>query len=352
MTQTLDHTAAIDSEATQKDAVQGAGPACPNCQAVGVDTTQTWCRRCGYYAVLGKCVELAPWEREVDADAAASAPPAKPAGAMASALKAAPAWAWGILGVVAAIPAVSLLSLVIPSDGLARSIWGGGQFLIGLFAFMVAHGLAFVYATSQLDCGILDIVMRPFSIWAPIVRQLPNRLWQVYAAVGGLTAAICACLIVGVPYQFLFDGSVSERAKGNLARAVRQAQAKTEETAPATLPAAEEKKPEETFETAECVVIGYVPSSTDAGDFSSLVVATITEGELKVVGRVREGFDDAAREKLRRKLAGIHRATPFLPCRERATWVEPRVVVRVRYSGWTKSNTLKDPRFESLLLGI
>ena len=67
---------------------------------------------------------------------------------------------------------------------------------------------------------------------------------------------------------------------------------------------------------------------------------------------VSDGIDEATRAELRRRLYEIRRSTPFLDCRERATWVEPRVVCRVRFARWTKNDTLEQPQFESLLSGL
>jgi hypothetical protein len=282
-----------------------------------VDTSQSWCRRCGYYAVLGACVELAPWEKETDQSATAGGQAkAKPADSLIAVLKAAPAWLWGIAGMTVAILAASLSSKIVTSPGSLRALWGGAQFLIGLLAFLLAHLLAFVYAVSHLDsCALLDIVLRPFSIWSPIVRELPRRLWQVGAAVGGLVAMISAIAFIGVPFESLLDWNVAERAKPALARAVSDEAVKESQKSASPVAAPEETKPEETFETAECVVIGYSPSSADPNDFTALIVATITEGQLKVVGRVSDGFDDASRADLAQKLAGIRRSSPFLACR-------------------------------------
>jgi len=107
----------------------------------------------------------------------------------------------------------------------------------------------------------------------------------------------------------------------------------------------------------EFVIAGYTRGAgRRAGTFGSLVLAVYEDGELRYVGNVGTGFDDAEIRKLLRLLEPLHRPTspfretPKLP-RVRASdvqWVEPQLVAQVRFGEWTHDGHLRHPAYLGL----
>ncbi len=104
----------------------------------------------------------------------------------------------------------------------------------------------------------------------------------------------------------------------------------------------------------EFVVAGYTRGGgRRAGTFGSLVLAVNDGGELRYVGNVGTGFDDAEIRKLLALLEPLRRdSTPFaveprLPRVRKGDvhWVEPRVIVQVRFGEWTHDGHLRHPAY-------
>jgi bifunctional non-homologous end joining protein LigD len=107
----------------------------------------------------------------------------------------------------------------------------------------------------------------------------------------------------------------------------------------------------------EFVVAGYTRGAgRRAGTFGSLVLGTYDEGELRYVGNVGTGFDDAEIRKLLRLLKPLHRdASPFpeppkMPRVRKGDvqWVEPTLVAQVRFGEWTHDGHLRHPAYLGL----
>ncbi len=107
----------------------------------------------------------------------------------------------------------------------------------------------------------------------------------------------------------------------------------------------------------EFIVAGYTRGSgRRAGTFGSLVLAVDEGGELRYVGNVGTGFDDAEIRRLLQLLGPFRRDTspfavePKLPrVRKGAVqWVEPRLVAQVRYGEWTHDGHLRHPAYLGL----
>jgi bifunctional non-homologous end joining protein LigD len=97
-------------------------------------------------------------------------------------------------------------------------------------------------------------------------------------------------------------------------------------------------------------VVGFTPPRGARAAFGALLLA-VREGEgWRYAGSVGTGFDDRQLEALHARLAGDVRRTP--PCagpvpRGRGnSWVEPRVVVEVRFKEWTSDGLLRQPVFQ------
>jgi bifunctional non-homologous end joining protein LigD len=107
----------------------------------------------------------------------------------------------------------------------------------------------------------------------------------------------------------------------------------------------------------EFVVAGYTRGSgRRAGTFGALVLAVNEGRELRYVGNVGTGFDDAEITRLLKLLTPLQRDTsPFsaplkLPKVRKGNvqWVEPRLVVQVRFGEWTHDGHLRHPAYLGL----
>jgi bifunctional non-homologous end joining protein LigD len=107
----------------------------------------------------------------------------------------------------------------------------------------------------------------------------------------------------------------------------------------------------------EFVVAGYTRGAGRRdGTFGALVLAVNEESELRYVGNVGTGFSDAEIDKLLALLKPLKRdsppfATPPKMARVPKTdvqWVEPQLVVQVRYGEWTHDGRLRHPAYLGL----
>jgi bifunctional non-homologous end joining protein LigD len=104
----------------------------------------------------------------------------------------------------------------------------------------------------------------------------------------------------------------------------------------------------------EFVVAGYTKGAGHrSGTFGALVLAVNDGKELRYVGNVGTGFTDSELEKLLALLQPLRRdRTPFAVAPKMAKvrngdvqWVEPKLVVEVRFSEWTHDGRLRQPSY-------
>lgn len=101
----------------------------------------------------------------------------------------------------------------------------------------------------------------------------------------------------------------------------------------------------------EFVVGGYTPEAGKPRSLGALLVGTYQGDRLVYAGRVGTGFDTATRADLVRRLAKLHaQRSPFdrpISRREarQAHFVEPKLVVEVRFKEWTDGQRLRQPVF-------
>jgi DNA ligase D-like protein (predicted ligase) len=110
-----------------------------------------------------------------------------------------------------------------------------------------------------------------------------------------------------------------------------------------------------------CAIVGWEHSvERGPGVIRSLVIATLVDGELRCVGQVGSGIDEAAQALLLSKLAERTRPTPVVPATiealgkskpelRRFRWVEPGLFCRVNYLEWSKTGKLRGPAFDGLI---
>ncbi|MFF5991420.1 non-homologous end-joining DNA ligase [Prauserella flavalba] len=101
----------------------------------------------------------------------------------------------------------------------------------------------------------------------------------------------------------------------------------------------------------EFVVGGYTDPSGSRAGFGSLLVGYYADGGLRYAGKVGAGYNDATLRDLRRRFETLGRAkSPFAgPVREpNSHWLEPELVVQVKFTEWTGDGRLRHPRFTGL----
>jgi bifunctional non-homologous end joining protein LigD len=112
-----------------------------------------------------------------------------------------------------------------------------------------------------------------------------------------------------------------------------------------------------TENTDEFVVTGYTRGAGRRADtFGSLALAVNEGNELRYVGNVGTGFDDAEIRKLLKLLKPLHRDTSPFPVPPKmprvrkgdVQWVEPELVAQVRYGEWTHDGHLRHPAYQGI----
>ena len=98
----------------------------------------------------------------------------------------------------------------------------------------------------------------------------------------------------------------------------------------------------------EFVVGGFSEPGGSRTGFGALLVGYYEHGRLRYAGKVGTGYNAAMLTELTGTLTGLERSrSPFdEPVPERGPrWVEPSLVVQVRFSEWTGDGKLRHPRF-------
>ena len=103
---------------------------------------------------------------------------------------------------------------------------------------------------------------------------------------------------------------------------------------------------------ATLVVGGFLPGEgARAGHVGALLVGYHEDGGLRYAGRVGSGFSDATLARLDELLGPLRLAhSPFegrQPPRG-SVFAEPRLVAEVEFADWTRTRTLRAPRFKGL----
>lgn len=101
--------------------------------------------------------------------------------------------------------------------------------------------------------------------------------------------------------------------------------------------------------TVDLAVIGFTRPKGARGRFGALLLASHEEGGWRYAGSVGSGFTGAQLEALHARLAPRARPTPPcsgpLPPGRGHSWVEPELVVEVRFREWTEEGLLRQPVF-------
>ncbi len=101
--------------------------------------------------------------------------------------------------------------------------------------------------------------------------------------------------------------------------------------------------------TDDFVVVGFTSPRGSRGGFGALDLGAFVDGSLRYAGRVGSGFTASEIKSVAAELEDTRRATPAFagapPADAGHTWVEPALVVEVRYKEWTSDGLLRQPVF-------
>lgn len=281
-----------------------------------------------------------------------------------------PKWAYVLAAGVVTIFVVSVtIRVVTPDDSLARSLWSLAQLAIGGGTFIVVHCYAFLRAGMKSDgYNFADVIIHPIDVWRPTFQELPTTARRIWAGTWGLTAAICAMLIIGgIRYSALTDDwGFRQRPKQNLMKKIKDqmlANAKDAEEGADNLndsikdfagdddakkKAAKKKEGELDMLSADCVIVGYNVDS-DTGEIRDLVLATVVDDKLQYAGTVTGNIPPEMQVQLQEKLRGIAREQPFLKVPVAAKWVKPVITCRTSFKSWSENKRMQQPIVTELL---
>jgi hypothetical protein len=350
---------------TPSPSAPAAAVGCPNCGNLESWGRSSWCPQCGFYPRLGISVEPALAARKEDVPA-----PKSPVEMWARI----PVWGRVLCGGVLAIFVMSLLiRLGTAPQGFARSLLGVLQLAVGMGFFLTLHAVAVLMASMKSNrLGFIDAILHPFEVWRPTLQELPRTARCVCLASWGLTAALCAVVVIGgIRWSAIVDDwGFKKRAAANLADEIRKSLGeKAREEAGAdnlndavknlggegdsgtegSETAAEESELD--MLTSECVVIGYnLDHST--GNVSELLLGSVVEGELKYVGSVTEGIPENIQQQLAERLPTLERKTAVIKCPHAAVWVKPVISCMAGFKSWTENKQMQQPVFKELLADI
>jgi len=101
--------------------------------------------------------------------------------------------------------------------------------------------------------------------------------------------------------------------------------------------------------TGEFAVLGYTAPKRGRRGFGGLHLGALLGARMTYVGRVGSGFSDRQLADLRDRLDAFRLRRPpaveGLPAGKEHVWVEPRVVVEVRFTEYTREGNLRHPVF-------
>lgn len=107
-----------------------------------------------------------------------------------------------------------------------------------------------------------------------------------------------------------------------------------------------------TVKRQEAVIAGFTEPRGSRKGFGALILGVYEGDELNYIGHTGGGFDAQGIRALHQRLLSLKRETsPFrqtIRTNAPVTWVEPKLVCEVKFSEWTRDNTMRQPIFIAL----
>ncbi|WP_299459425.1 hypothetical protein [uncultured Gimesia sp.] len=339
-----------------------AKPTCSECGTYEPWGLSSWCPQCGYYPKLGRCVGQSETQQQGQA---------KPQPQTVWELI--PQWGW-----ILAIGSLAAIGLSVGGRFYCASpgelcLWTLTQATVGLILFMIGHVVVYLNAVSKsFEFGMMSIFLTPLKIWRPTIRRFPVGAWKLDLAIWGLTLMVGAFAIVGgFEFNSLFQdwgvrksanvnllASVVDQAKEaeggaeNLEDALNDFAGGTDKAAEVALPlpAPEEAAPKLT--EYDCLLVGY--TTLPSGKIESVLLAASHNKQLVYAGSIDVNeIPEEVLEEWKNRLPSLKQSTPFVKVRKSATWIKPKITLKVASEGWSEtSNRLIKPEYVSLLQEI
>ena len=334
-----------------------ANATCSECGTHEPWGLSSWCPVCGFYPKLGKCVGQSEVQQETET---------KPQPQTIWELI--PEWGWILaIGTIAAI-GLSVGGRFWCSSAAELCLWTLTQASVGLVLFLIGHTIVYLNAVSKsVEFGMMSIFLTPLKIWGPTIRRFPKGAWKLDSAVWGLTLLVGAFAIVGgFEFNSLFKdwgvrksvdvnlvASIVDQAKEadggaeNLQDALNDFAGGSEETKEVEVPVPEEAAPK--LSEFDCLLVGY--TTLPNGKIDSVLLAASHKKQLVYAGTIFA--NDVPEEVLtawQAQLPNLKQSTPFVKINRSATWLKPRITLKVASKGWGESTQrLAKPQFVSLL---
>lgn len=330
----------VDPSAT--DETVADGPQCEKCE-MPLDEEIPVCRHCGFYPRLNTFVELEDYDK-----LGVEPKPPEPFRV--------PMWACALAALFALVIGESILATRMFERGHPdRAMWSFCQLILGLAFFGVGHVYWIVKRLFAEDVSVIDMLLNPFKVWAPVCKELPKTQWWVSACGTGLVAALMSLLVIGGIYNDDIWGEIpgKRNRKPTVVKAApgggggggivfekpdsddwnedMTLEEAVSEMMDVTEAAKEDVVPKDAkVEYLDCVVVGYHYNKKYPNRFQSVVVAHDVEGEMKILGNISEGFSEEQRAELLAKMRKIRAPRPFVATQTEANWVKPLILCRIR----------------------
>lgn len=344
----------------------GAGALCPRCSTKLINPDSLgWCPKCGYCKSIEQdAAKVAPLETATDT-------PAKPSPLgiqeFIDLVRKTPPWLRVLFAGVLVVLGISVVAdYVLKPESFRRALWSTLELILGMATMFIAQLWALALLAPRDDkLGPRDAIV-PFRLWSLALNQLPSTRKQVWMGAWGLTAGLCAVLVVG-GLDFWIQYYNPPKVKKELAAAAEGLGENKEDLKKAVEDMAntqsltkdkkkDKEKPDkvDTRPTAQCLIIGYRPG--DAKDtIAELLVASFRQDEFRYAGRVRAGLEgEKIKEEVLPELKKHSRAEPLprfktLNVPGDVIWLDARLFCEVHNDGYTTEGQLLAPRFKKLL---
>lgn len=356
---------------TQEAAPEIDPTLCPRCGSKLVNPQDLgWCPKCSYCRSL----EADQAAARVVAESSKPKSSLKHFGDFGELIARLPTWAWGTIGCIGVIVAVSIvLNFMLPQeDSLARALISLVAIVVSIVAiFCVNLWALFVLGPNDPNLGPGNVFLF-VGLWRNICEALPTTRRQFSSITWCITVILSACFITGGLDYWWEHYKPNRVAKVDIlsaATALAKAKAKNrslEESIDdfAKMAALREKEEEDrkkekakaaARETVQCVIIGYTLNADKQLD--GLLVAAILNDRIRFAGIVRKGLGPKEVKKLQPILTALVQEKSYIPGLSadgkaevgNAIWVKPTVFCEITHEEYDENKHFLKSEFKTLL---